>query len=113
MQDSEPEPVEEENDDVELDTDSMTNDTSVVKNDNDNDTESDDLAKVVEKRDVKSADEQDQPITEISFEDATVMYDICRYEKAWYPDKLSAWCAVFDNDDLKVKSDFGQKWSRD
>ncbi|XP_015111808.1 multiple inositol polyphosphate phosphatase 1 [Diachasma alloeum] len=30
------------------------------------------------------------------------MYDMCRYEKAWAVEKLSPWCAIFSNEELKV-----------
>lgn len=30
------------------------------------------------------------------------MYDMCRFDKAWTPDRLSPWCAVFSKEDLKA-----------
>ncbi|XP_012256732.2 uncharacterized protein LOC105686456 [Athalia rosae] len=30
------------------------------------------------------------------------MYDMCRYEKAWRVSSLSAWCAVFSEEELKI-----------
>ncbi|XP_063995033.1 multiple inositol polyphosphate phosphatase 1-like [Diachasmimorpha longicaudata] len=30
------------------------------------------------------------------------MYDMCRYDKVWAVEKLSPWCAVFNNEELKV-----------
>ncbi len=37
-------------------------------------------------------------------EKVDVMYDLCRYWRAFSPDKPSPWCAVFDKEDLKVTS---------
>ena len=37
------------------------------------------------------------------FKDLELMYDICRFEAAWYPNKVSYWCAAFDEEDLRVK----------
>ena len=31
-----------------------------------------------------------------------LMYDICRYEKAFEPQKVSPWCAAFTIDNLKA-----------
>lgn len=31
-----------------------------------------------------------------------LIYDTCRYQKAWNLEKISAWCAAFSVDDLKV-----------
>lgn len=31
-----------------------------------------------------------------------VIFDVCRYEKAWAPSQVSAWCAVFSDEDLKI-----------
>lgn len=30
------------------------------------------------------------------------MYQMCRFELAWYPHRTSAWCKVFSKEDLKV-----------
>ena len=39
---------------------------------------------------------------DLSFEDINLMYDMCRFEKAWDPHLTSVWCAPFDEQDLKV-----------
>ena len=36
------------------------------------------------------------------FKDLELIYDICRFEAAWYPNNVSYWCSVFDEEDLKV-----------
>ena len=36
------------------------------------------------------------------FKDLELIYDICRFESAWYPKNVSYWCSVFDEEDLKV-----------
>ena len=33
-----------------------------------------------------------------------LIYDTCRYQKAWNLEKISPWCAAFSVDDLKVLS---------
>ena len=38
----------------------------------------------------------------LSFDDVNLMYDMCRFEKAWDPHLTSVWCAAFDEEDLKV-----------
>ncbi|XP_014471655.1 PREDICTED: multiple inositol polyphosphate phosphatase 1-like isoform X2 [Dinoponera quadriceps] len=38
----------------------------------------------------------------INKDDVFLLYDACRFEKAWQPDRLSPWCAVFDDDDMRV-----------
>lgn len=30
------------------------------------------------------------------------MYDMCRFEKAWYINRASTWCAAFTKDHLRV-----------
>ena len=45
---------------------------------------------------------------QLSFEDVVLMYDMCRYEKAWYPEKISPWCAAFSKEDLKVTISWNQ-----
>ena len=30
------------------------------------------------------------------------MYDMCRLETAWYPDRTSVWCALFRQQDLSI-----------
>lgn len=32
----------------------------------------------------------------------TDIYDMCRYDKAWYVDKPSAWCVAFNKNQLKL-----------
>ena len=69
--------------------------------------------KTIEKRD---ADEENNPeagtpetenvegqvLDKLHFEDALMMYDLCRYEKARNPDDVSVWCAAFEDEDLLV-----------
>lgn len=31
-----------------------------------------------------------------------LIYDMCRYQKAWNLEQVSPWCAAFNSDDLKV-----------
>lgn len=38
----------------------------------------------------------------MSADDMLLIYDTCRYQKAWNLEKISAWCAAFSVDDLKV-----------
>ena len=38
----------------------------------------------------------------VGMEDALVMYDICRFERAKKPEESSPWCSAFDKDDLMV-----------
>jgi len=39
---------------------------------------------------------------DITVDDVEVIYDACRYYKAWEPSLTSAWCAAFTPDDMKV-----------
>ena len=50
----------------------------------------------------KKKDREHKSIDCLKWTDIILMYDICRYEKAWYPNQVSYWCALFDNDDLEV-----------
>ncbi len=34
-----------------------------------------------------------------------VMYDLCRFWRAFYPEHPSAWCVAFSKEDLKVRLD--------
>lgn len=38
----------------------------------------------------------------MSADDMHLIYDTCRYQKAWNLEKISPWCAAFSVDDLKV-----------
>ena len=38
----------------------------------------------------------------LTFDDVVLIFDICRYEKAWNPTEISPWCAAFKEEDLKV-----------
>ncbi|XP_031777741.1 multiple inositol polyphosphate phosphatase 1 [Nasonia vitripennis] len=38
----------------------------------------------------------------INNDSVQLMYDMCRYEKAWEVNRLSPWCAIFSSDELKV-----------
>ncbi|KAF0289494.1 Multiple inositol polyphosphate phosphatase 1 [Amphibalanus amphitrite] len=38
----------------------------------------------------------------MSYADVRLIYDICRYDKTLHPDRVSAWCAAFSEQDLKV-----------
>lgn len=35
-------------------------------------------------------------------EDMLLIYDMCRYQKAWNLEQVSPWCAAFSHDNLKV-----------
>jgi hypothetical protein len=35
-------------------------------------------------------------------DDMLLIYDICRYQKAWYLEQISPWCAAFTSENLKV-----------
>ena len=39
----------------------------------------------------------------LSFRDLRVIYDLCRFGKAIFPEKESVWCEAFSIEDLKVK----------
>ena len=43
-------------------------------------------------------DEEEQ----LFFKDLVLIYDICRFEAAWYPNNVSYWCSSFVDEDLKV-----------
>ena len=55
--------------------------------------------KTVAKREVA---DDGQIHDELTFADVVLIYDICRYEHARHPDKKSAWCAAFNEEDLMV-----------
>ena len=38
----------------------------------------------------------------MSIEDMQIMYDICRYQKAWNLEVPSPWCSAFSIENLKV-----------
>ena len=38
----------------------------------------------------------------LPLDEVYLIYDECRYETAWWPDKPSAWCVPFSDADLKV-----------
>ncbi|XP_012230386.2 multiple inositol polyphosphate phosphatase 1 isoform X1 [Linepithema humile] len=38
----------------------------------------------------------------LNFDDAFLIYDACRYQRAWYPEQRSPWCAAFTDDDIRV-----------
>ncbi|XP_071533307.1 multiple inositol polyphosphate phosphatase 1-like [Panulirus ornatus] len=42
----------------------------------------------------------------LTFQKVEVMYDACRFYKAWNPSSDSAWCAVFTPSDLQVLEDW-------
>ena len=35
-------------------------------------------------------------------EDMLLIYDMCRYQKAWNLEQVSPWCAAFTSENLKV-----------
>ncbi|KAI9563599.1 hypothetical protein GHT06_011063 [Daphnia sinensis] len=43
----------------------------------------------------------------MSSDDMLMIYDICRYQKAWYLEQISPWCAAFTSENLKVL-EFGE-----
>lgn len=38
----------------------------------------------------------------LTVEQVNTMYDMCRYEQAWYLDNISTWCAAFTPDQVKI-----------
>lgn len=48
----------------------------------------------------------------LSFEDVQLMYDLCRYEKAFYPQSVSIWCSPFQQRDLEVTLVWGMEKCR-
>ena len=42
----------------------------------------------------------------LSFEDVNLMYDICRYERAFRPEQASPWCSGLSEENLKVSQHF-------
>lgn len=38
----------------------------------------------------------------LNLTDINMLYTMCSFEKAWRPKKLSAWCAVFSEEDLEI-----------
>ena len=53
--------------------------------------------KTVEKREAAG-----QVMEHLEFTDMLIMYNLCRYEQAREPSMTSVWCAVFEEEDLKV-----------
>ena len=53
--------------------------------------------KTIEKRDTEG-----QILDELSFDDAYLIYDLCRYERSRNPTSTSVWCAAFEEEDLMV-----------
>lgn len=35
-------------------------------------------------------------------EEIELMYNLCRFEKSWFPDQFSPWCSVFKKPDLLI-----------
>lgn len=35
-------------------------------------------------------------------DDVFLLYDTCRFEKAWHPGSLSPWCAAFTDNEMRV-----------
>ena len=50
----------------------------------------------------KQASNQIVKLDTLFFKDVELIYDICRFQAAWYPQNISYWCAAFNEDDLKV-----------
>ena len=50
----------------------------------------------------KQASNQIVKLDTLFFTDVELIYDICRFQAAWYPQNISYWCAAFNEDDLKV-----------
>ena len=51
----------------------------------------------------ESDDEDEEEIEQLSFLDIRIMYDLCRFGKAKFPEKESSvWCMAFSTEDLKV-----------
>ena len=45
---------------------------------------------------------------QVTMKDTRTLYDLCRYPVAWYPKGPSAWCSVFNVEELKIQEDFLQ-----
>lgn len=54
--------------------------------------------KTVEKREAADG----QVLDELTFEDALLMFDLCRYEQSRNPEETSVWCAAFTDEDLQI-----------
>merc|ERR1711976_883025 len=57
------------------------------------------MTTVLEKVNLKIGLEGDEAI---KLNELIGAYDICRYDRAWQPNTISPWCALFDKDDLMV-----------
>ncbi|XP_050440391.1 multiple inositol polyphosphate phosphatase 1-like [Adelges cooleyi] len=38
----------------------------------------------------------------LTYNDVQLIFESCRYEKAWYPQSSPAWCALFSHNDLEI-----------
>ncbi|XP_067005691.2 multiple inositol polyphosphate phosphatase 1 [Anabrus simplex] len=47
----------------------------------------------------------------LKYKKLRTMYDMCRFDKAWNVERLSPWCAVFSEDELKVMEYYGDMHS--
>ena len=85
--------TEEENEQIDYEIPEQDDDILEMTNSTETESEASNMTTSRRKRDVSE---------QLSFEDVVLMYDMCRYEKAWYPEKISPWCAAFSKEDLKV-----------
>lgn len=46
---------------------------------------------------------------DVDFADVHLIYNICAFETAWFPDSYSPWCSLLSLDNFKVFSTFFQK----
>lgn len=42
------------------------------------------------------------PDSEFSSDDIKLLYNFCRYDEAFNPERTSSWCVAFSEEDLKV-----------
>ena len=61
--------------------------------------EQDVVAKTVEKQEISPENENEE---QLYFTHLLLMYNLCRYGKAWNDNELSPWCAAFEQEDLEV-----------
>ena len=65
--------------------------------------QTDDNLEIYNETETNSTREKRETSSELlSFDDVVLIFDMCRYEKAWNPTEISPWCAAFKEEDLKV-----------
>ena len=65
--------------------------------------QTDDNLEIYNETETNSTREKRETSSELlTFDDVVLIFDMCRYEKAWNPTEISPWCAAFKEEDLKV-----------